>query len=139
MEEMPRKRHRESEGSSANIHCPLQEHHFPSTACAHPPGSSPDPWVRVFKRIHYVAVCECACVLNCFTHVRLFATLWTVSHQAPLSMGFSMQESWSELACPPPGDLPYLGIEPEALVSSIGRQLLYHQRHLGSNYVGIIE
>jgi len=43
MEEMPRKRHRESGGSSANSHCPLQVHHFPNTACVHPPGSSPDP------------------------------------------------------------------------------------------------
>ena len=36
----------------------------------------------------------------------LFATLWTVACQAPLSMGFSRQEYWSGLACPPPGDLP---------------------------------
>ena len=28
-------------------------------------------------------------------HVRLFATLWTVAHQAPPSMGFSRQEYWS--------------------------------------------
>ena len=34
---------------------------------------------------------------------RLFATLWTVPHQAPLSMGFSRQEYWSGLFCPPPG------------------------------------
>ena len=45
------------------------------------------------------------------SHVRLFATLWTVAHQAPLSMGFSRQEYWSELPCPPPGDLPNPGIE----------------------------
>ena len=31
------------------------------------------------------------------------ATLWTIAHQAPLSMGFSRQESWSRLPCPPPG------------------------------------
>ena len=43
MEEMPRKGHRESGGSSANINCPLQVHHFPNAACVHPPGSSPDP------------------------------------------------------------------------------------------------
>ena len=35
-----------------------------------------------------------------------------VAHQAPLSMGFSKQEYWSRLPCPPPGDLPDLGIEP---------------------------
>ena len=39
------------------------------------------------------------------------ATLWTVAHQAPLSMGFSRQEYWSGLPCPSPGDLPDLGIE----------------------------
>ena len=35
-----------------------------------------------------------------------FATPWTVACQVPLSMGFSRQEYWSELPCPPPGDLP---------------------------------
>ena len=40
----------------------------------------------------------------------------TVAHQAPLSMGFSRQESWSGLPCPPPGDLPNPGIEPSSLV-----------------------
>ena len=35
---------------------------------------------------------------------------WTVPHQAPLSMGFSRQEHWSGLPCPPPGDLPNPGI-----------------------------
>ena len=37
-----------------------------------------------------------------------FATLWTVAHQAPLSLGFSKQKFWSGLACPPPGDPPDL-------------------------------
>ena len=39
-------------------------------------------------------------------------TLWTVTHQAPLSEGFSRQEHWSGLPCPPPGDLPHPGIKP---------------------------
>ena len=39
------------------------------------------------------------------------ATSWTVAHQAPLSMGFSRQEYWSRLPCPPPGDLPDPGIK----------------------------
>ena len=46
------------------------------------------------------------------SRVRLFATLWTVAYQAPLSMGFSRQEYWSGLPCPVPGDLPYPGIKP---------------------------
>ena len=44
-------------------------------------------------------------------------TLWTVAHQAPLSMEFSRQEYWSELLFPSPGDLPDLGMELESLVS----------------------
>ena len=49
--------------------------------------------------------------------VRLFATPWTVAHQAPLSMGFPRPESWSGWPCPPPGDLPDSGIEPVSLMS----------------------
>ena len=45
------------------------------------------------------------------------ATPWTVALQAPLSMGFSRQEYWSGLPCPPPRDLPNSGIEPMAPVS----------------------
>ena len=56
-------------------------------------------------------------MLSYFSRVHLFATLWTVAHQAPLSMGFSRQEYWSGLPCPPPGDLPNLGIEPSSLTS----------------------
>ena len=51
------------------------------------------------------------CVLS---RVRLFATLWTVPHQAPLSMGFFRQKYWRGLPCPPPGALPDSGIEPES-------------------------
>ena len=49
--------------------------------------------------------------------VQLFATLWTVAHQAPLSMEFSRQEYWSGLPFPPPGDLPNPRIEPMFLMS----------------------
>ena len=60
------------------------------------------------------------------SHAQLFATLCTIAHQAPLSMGFSRQEYWSGLPCPPPGDLPYPGIEPTSLMFAFGRRLLYH-------------
>ena len=43
--------------------------------------------------------------------VWLFATPWIAVLQAPLSMGFSRQEYWSGLPCPPPGDLPNPGIK----------------------------
>ena len=46
--------------------------------------------------------------------VWLFATQWTVAHQAPLSVGFSRQEYWSGLPHPPPGDLPNPGIKPRS-------------------------
>ena len=48
------------------------------------------------------------------SRVRLSATLWTVAHQAPPSMGFSRQEYWSGLPFPSPGDLPNPGIEPKS-------------------------
>ena len=53
----------------------------------------------------------CVCMLSHFSHVPLFATSWTLAHQAPLSMGFPRQEYWSGLTCSPPGDLPNPGIE----------------------------
>ena len=57
------------------------------------------------------------CMLSHCNHVQLCVTLWTVACQAPLSMGFSRQEYWSGLLCPPPGDLPDLGVEPMSLMS----------------------
>ena len=59
-----------------------------------------------------------ACVqLSWFSRVRLCSIPWTVAHQAPLSIGFSKQEYWSGLSCPPPGGLPNPGIEPAPLMS----------------------
>ena len=52
----------------------------------------------------------CACMLSCFGCVLLCVTLWTAVCQAPLNMGFSRQEYWSDLPCPVLGDLPDLGI-----------------------------
>ena len=51
--------------------------------------------------------------------IRLFATLWTISHQAPLSIEFSKQEHWSKLPFPPPGDLPKPETKLESLVSHV--------------------
>ena len=53
-----------------------------------------------------------ACMPSCFSCVQLFATLWTVTWQTSLSMGFSRREYWSGLPCSPPGHLPNPGIEP---------------------------
>ena len=49
------------------------------------------------------------CVLNCFSHVWLFASLWTIASQAPLFTGFSRQEQLSGLPCPSPGIFPTQG------------------------------
>ena len=58
-----------------------------------------------------------ACMLSRFRGVPLFSTLWTVSHQTPLSMRFSRQEYRSGLPCPSPGNLPNPGTEPVSLKS----------------------
>ena len=50
-------------------------------------------------------------LVKSLSHVRLFATPWTIAYQAPLSMGFSRQEYWSGFPFPSPGDLPNPGIE----------------------------
>ena len=56
-------------------------------------------------------------MLNCFSHIWLFATLRTIARLAPLSMGFSRQEYWSGLPLPSPGDLPNPAIKPVSLTS----------------------
>ena len=65
-------------------------------------------WYR-FSLVSYHSLHTC--MLSCFSHVWFFATLWTVAHQAPLSMGVSKQEYWSRLPFPLPGDLPSPGTE----------------------------
>ena len=75
-----------------------------------------------------------ASVLNHFSRVRLCATPWTVAHQAPLSMGFSRQEYWSGVPCPPLGDLPNPGIEPTSLSSpALAGGFFTTKRHLESS------
>ena len=51
------------------------------------------------------------------SHVQLFVTLWTIAHQAPLSMRLSRQEYWSDVLYPPAGDLPNPWVEPVTLTS----------------------
>ena len=57
------------------------------------------PLLQVFQTLR-----EPVSVLSCFSRVQLFATLWTIARQAPLSMGFSWQEDWSGCHA-----LPYRG------------------------------
>ena len=81
-------------------------------------------------------VSVCACV----SHSVVFNSVSprTVTHQAPLSKGFSRQNYWSGLPFPSPGDLPYPGIEPESPSSQVdslltelqGKQLI-NMMHIG--------
>ena len=81
---------------------PLSSHSLPSVC-----------WFHLLLLI----MTTCMHVLSRFSCVGLLATLWTVAHQAPQSLGFSRQEYRSGLPCPPPGDLPDPGIEPVSLMS----------------------
>ena len=78
------------------------------------------------------------CVFCCaeFSCVQLFATVGAIACQAPLSMGFSRQEYWSGLPCPPPGDLSDPGIEPSSLALQADSWLL---SHLGSPWQFLTE
>ena len=68
----------------------------------------------------HTAQALCFVVVQSLTCVRLFATPWTVAHQAPLSMGFSRQEYWNGLPFPSPGDLPHPGNEAASPASAGG-------------------
>ena len=68
-------------------------------------------------------------VVYSLNHIRLFATPWTIVHQAPLSMGFPRQEYWSGLSFPSPGDLSDPGIKPASSALQVDSLLL---SHLGS-------
>ena len=74
-----------------------------------------------------------ACVLGRFGPIQLCAALWTVARQAPLSLGFSRQECWSELPCPPPGELPAQGRNLCSPTCCTGRRVLHHWHRLGSS------
>ena len=78
--------------------------------------------------IHNIVWQLCACVVS---HVRFFATSWTVAFQAPPSMGFFRQKYWSELPFSLPRDLPDPRIEPLSLQFPVWQAVslpLNHQR-----------
>ena len=62
--------------------------------------------IKHYKAAVTKAVSAAATIFPLLSHVWLFATPWTISHQTPLSIGFSRQEYWSGLPFPSPGDLP---------------------------------
>ena len=61
-------------------------------------------WLRMFSFV--LSLCA-----KLRSRVQLSVTLWTIAHQAPLSMQFSKQEYWSGLPFPPPGELLHPGTE----------------------------
>ena len=61
----------------------------------------------------------CVCVLSHFSCVQLFATLWTIAREVPLSMEFYRQKYWSGLPCPPQGALTDSGIKPVSPASPV--------------------
>ena len=64
-------------------------------------------------------LCQCILDVKSFGRVRLFATPWTVAHQAPPSMEFSRQEYWTGLPFPTPGDLHLLALYQKVNCSSL--------------------
>ena len=89
-----------SDNQNQFVHLQTQWHHTDTLKLA---------IVRIFV--------SCAYLLSPFSRIWLLATLWTVIHQASLSMGFSKQEYWSGLPHHPPGDLPDPGIESTSFTS----------------------
>ena len=74
----------------------------------------------------------CACLLSRFSRVWLFATLWSVTYQAPLSIGFSRENTESGCHALLQGIFPTQNGTHVFYVSCIGKQVLYHQCHLGN-------
>ena len=81
-------------------------------------------WASVSTGTSPLILCA---VLIRLSRARLCATPWTVARQAPLSMGFSRQESWSGFPFPPPGDLPDSGMDlTSPAPPALGMRILYH-------------
>ena len=76
-------------------------------------------------------------MLSPFSHVRLLATLWTIAHQALLSIGFSRQDYWSGFPRPPPGDLPYPEVEPKSPMLTALRADSFPLSHWRSPFLDI--
>ena len=100
----------------------------PVTGCIPVQSSVPAPWwpydhmtpSDTALRTPACVACERACYVASIVYDS--STLWTVACQSPMSTGFSRQESWTGLPCPPPGDLP--GSDGNSLPGSNPRSLL---------------
>ena len=78
-----------------------------------------------WRRLSLITIAALVCLLSLFSYIRLFETLWTISCQAPQSMGFSRKEYWSGLPCcrrsSQSWDRTCISCD-----SCIGRRVLYH-------------
>ena len=96
-----------------------------------------DLWIEAqmyrYYPVYYI-ILDYACVLS---HVQLFESLWTIDRQSPLPMGFSRQEYWNRLPCPPPGNLPDQGIEPTSPALQVDSLPLSHQRSAHNNGLSV--
>ena len=79
------------------------------------------------RKVEFIIYIILHSALQLLSHIWFFATPWTVAHQAPLSMGFSRKEYWSELTFPSPDYLPDPGIEPTSPVLQADSLPLSHQ------------
>ena len=102
-----------------DIYCALHFYYYYISSTSDHQSLDPRDWGHLLERV--------------FVHAKLlqshlFATPWTVAQKLRLlcPRGFSRQDYWSGLLCPPPGNLPNPGIEPVSYVSCIGRWVLYH-------------
>ena len=107
---------------------------------AHEPHLTAHQCMPSHTAAHFLCV---SCVLSHFSHVRPFATPWTIAGQAPLSMRFPRQDYWSRLSFPPPGDLRDPGIEPTSPALQVDSLPLSHEggpfsQRVTENYEEII-
>ena len=70
------------------------------------------PGMSLYLYSYCLHITTCVRVCSVTSALLDSVTPWTVAHQFPLSMGFSQQENWSGLPCPPPEDLPDPEIKP---------------------------
>ena len=96
---------------------------------------SPNINIIIYNTSIYTYVC--VCVLSCFSHVQLCVTPWTVDCLTPLSMGFSQQEYWNGLSCPPPEDLLDPAIESVCPALQADSLLLSHREAYTYIYIYI--
>ena len=90
---------------------------------------------KLYLKQLFILYAQNVWMLSRFSHVRLFATQWTVTLQAPPSMGFSRQEYWSGVLFPSLGALADPGIKLTSVMSPVLAGRFFTSSHLGNSYV----